>query len=197
MSKSNLPTWQGLDTERLQEAIRELLIALGEDPEREGLVETPRRVSEMYRELLCGMGQDPLQEIIHYSVHNRDELIIAKSIGFTSICEHHLLPFLGHVHIAYIPREGKIIGISKLARMVDAFAGRLQVQERMTSQIADGIVQILDAKGVMVIVEAEHLCMTIRGVKKQGNKIVTSAVRGMLRNLATREEALVLISNSN
>jgi GTP cyclohydrolase IA len=192
---TKLPIWNKLDLKRAQSAIRELLIALGEDPEREGLKDTPRRVVEMYQELLAGMAVDPMQEIRKYSTINQDEMIIVKDIPFSSICEHHLLPFIGHAHIVYIPREGKVAGISKLARMVDAYSKRLQVQEIMTSQIADTITGVLDAKGVLVVIEAEHLCMTIRGVKKPGSKVITSAVRGVLRNLATREEALALMKN--
>lgn len=182
------------DQERIEAAIRELLAAIGEDPDREGLQETPARVARAASELFSGMHEDPtdhLRKQFHEDGH--EEMIIVRDIPFTSMCEHHLLPFTGKAHIAYIPRKGRITGLSKLARCVEGYARRLQVQERMTSQIADALMEALDPLGVLVVLEAEHSCMTARGVRKPGSLTVTSAVRGAFKNSAeTRDEALSL-----
>ncbi len=183
-----------IDKERIKKAVREILIAIGENPDREGLKETPERVANMYEEILGGYFQD-VKEHIKLFTASYDEMIIVKDIPFFSLCEHHMLPFFGKVHIAYIPNENKVTGLSKLARIVDVYAKRLQLQERLTEQIADAIVENLNPKGVLVIVEAEHLCMVMRGVKKKGSKTITSALRGIFKkNYATRMEALSLIN---
>lgn len=184
---------KGVDLERIAAAVREILIAVGEDPEREGLQATPTRVARMYQEMLAGLGEDPAVHLERTFRERYDEMVILRGIPFYSMCEHHLMPFEGRAHIAYMP-NGKVVGISKLARVVDAFARRLQVQERLTTQVADLIMQKLEAKGVAVIVEATHTCMTCRGVRKPGSEIVTSAIRGMFRqNMATRNEILSLL----
>ncbi len=183
-----------IDKEKIKKAVREILIAIGENPDREGLKETPERVANMYEEILGGYFQD-VKEHIKLFTASYDEMIIVKDIPFFSLCEHHMLPFFGKVHIAYIPNENKVTGLSKLARIVDVYAKRLQLQERLTEQIADAIVENLNPKGVLVIVEAEHLCMVMRGVKKKGSKTITSALRGIFKkNYATRMEALSLIN---
>ena len=183
-----------IDKERIKKAVREILIAIGENPDREGLKETPERVANMYEEILGGYFQD-VKEHIKLFTASYDEMIIVKDIPFFSLCEHHMLPFFGKVHIAYIPNKNKVTGLSKLARIVDVYAKRLQLQERLTEQIADAIVENLNPKGVLVIVEAEHLCMVMRGVKKKGSKTITSALRGIFKkNYATRMEALSLIN---
>lgn len=171
-----------------------LLEALGEDPEREGLRETPRRVADMYAEILHGTTYDPAEELEVYFAEDHEELVLVRDIPLYSVCEHHLLPFYGLAHVAYIPRRGCITGLSKLARVVDGFARRLQLQERLTSQIADAIMARLNPHGVLVVIEAEHLCMSMRGIRKPGAKTVTSAVRGVFeREAKTRTEALLLI----
>ncbi len=183
-----------IDKEKIKKAVREILIAIGENPDREGLKETPERVANMYEEILGGYFQD-VKEHIKLFTASYDEMIIVKDIPFFSLCEHHMLPFFGKVHIAYIPNKNKVTGLSKLARIVDVYAKRLQLQERLTEQIADAIVENLNPKGVLVIVEAEHLCMVMRGVKKKGSKTITSALRGIFKkNYATRMEALSLIN---
>ena len=183
------------DASTAEEAIRQLLKAVGEQPDREGLVRTPARVAEMYRELFSGLGQDPVEEINVVFEANHDEMIMVRDIPLASLCEHHLIPFIGKAHVAYIPNEkGQITGLSKLARVVDVVARRPQVQERLTTQVADAIEAALDPRGVLVVVEAEHLCMTMRGVRKPGSQTVTSAVRGIFRdNDATRAEAMGFI----
>jgi GTP cyclohydrolase IA len=182
------------DQERAEAAIRELLIAVGEDPEREGLLETPARVARAYRELLVGMRMDPEEVLTTTFDLGHDEMILVKDIELWSMCEHHLVPFTGVAHVGYIPNEdGRITGLSKLARLVDVYARRPQVQERLTTQVADAMMQILEARGAIVVIEAEHLCMTMRGVRKPGSKTVTSAVRGVMHNAATRSEAMSLI----
>jgi GTP cyclohydrolase IA len=182
------------DTERAEAAVRELLIAVGEDPEREGLRETPARVARAYHELLGGMRMDAADVLATTFDLGHDEMILVRDIELWSMCEHHLVPFTGVVHIGYIPNEdGRITGLSKLARLVDVFARRPQVQERLTTQIADSMMEILEPRGVIVVVEAEHLCMTMRGVRKPGSKTITSAVRGMMLQAATRSEAMALI----
>ncbi|MDO0912790.1 GTP cyclohydrolase I FolE [Streptomyces sp. DT2A-34] len=182
------------DEKRAENAVRELLIAVGEDPDREGLKETPARVARAYRELLAGLWQEPEEVLTTTFDIGHDEMVLVKDIEIVSNCEHHLLPFHGVAHIGYIPAEsGKITGLSKLARLVDVFARRLQVQERLTTQIADSLMKILEARGVIVVIEAEHMCMSMRGIRKPGAKTTTSAVRGQLRDATTRAEAMSLI----
>jgi GTP cyclohydrolase I len=177
-------------------AIRELLFAIGEDPDRDGLRETPRRVANSYAELLSGMDQDPSEVLSAVFDVGHDELVLVKGIEMWSLCEHHLVPFGGVAHIGYIPEEGgRVTGLSKLARLVDVFSRRPQVQERMTTQIADALEQVLRPRGVIVVIEAEHLCMSMRGVRKVGAKTITSAVRGQLLDPATRAEAMGLITS--
>lgn len=183
-----------VDLPRIQEAVREILLAVGENPDREGLKETPHRVARMYAELFSGLYEDPTQHLKVDFTEHYDEMVVLREIPFYSMCEHHLLPFMGQAHVAYIPR-GKVVGLSKLARIVEAFARRPQVQERLTFQIAEMLMEHLDAKGVGVIIEATHTCMTIRGVKKPGSVMVTSAMLGTFRsNLATRTEAITLLT---
>jgi GTP cyclohydrolase IA len=182
------------DQQRAEAAVRELLIAIGEDPDREGLVETPARVARAYQELFGGMRLTAEDVLTTTFDLGHDEMILVRDIELWSMCEHHLVPFTGVAHIGYIPNEdGRITGLSKLARLVDVYARRPQVQERLTTQVADAMMDILDARGAIVVVEAEHLCMTMRGVRKPGSKTVTSAVRGMMHNPATRSEAMSLI----
>jgi GTP cyclohydrolase I len=182
------------DEARAEAAVRELLYAVGEDPDREGLIETPARVARAYAELLSGMrlgAQDVLTTTFDMG---HDEMILVRDIEMWSMCEHHLVPFVGVAHVGYIPNaNGRITGLSKLARLVDVYSRRLQVQERLTSQVAEALMDILDARGAIVVIEAEHLCMTMRGVRKPGSKTVTSAVRGSMHNAATRSEAMSLI----
>lgn len=183
-----------VDQARAEAAVRELLIAVGEDPDREGLRDTPARVARAYGELYAGLDQDPAEVLSTTFSIDHEELIIVRDIELFSTCEHHLLPFHGVAHVGYIPAEdGKVTGLSKLARLVDIFAKRPQVQERITSQVADAIVEHLGAQGVIVVVEAEHLCMSMRGVHKPGSRTITSAVRGQLRDPATRAEAMSLL----
>jgi GTP cyclohydrolase IA len=182
------------DQPRAEAAVRELLIAIGEDPDREGLVETPARVARAYQELFAGMRLSAEDVLTTTFDLGHDEMILVRDIELWSMCEHHLVPFTGVAHIGYIPNEdGRITGLSKLARLVDVYARRPQVQERLTTQVADAMMEILDARGAIVVVEAEHLCMTMRGVRKPGSKTVTSAVRGMMHKPATRAEAMSLI----
>ncbi len=187
----------GIDKERIEKAVLEIILAIGEDPNREGLRDTPRRIAEMYEELFEGLQQDPMEVLrVGFEEEEHQEMIILRDIPFYSMCEHHFLPFHGVAHIGYIP-EKKIVGISKLARVVEILARRPQLQERLTSQIADTIMEALQPKGVGVIIEAEHLCMTARGIKKPGSIVVTSANRGIFRSkLATRQEFLSLIRNA-
>ena len=183
-----------MDKERIQNAVREILIAVGEDPDREGLVETPKRVANMYEEIFAGLTEDPKQHIKLFNEQSNDEMVIVKDIPFYSMCEHHLLPFFGKAHIGYIPSDNKIIGLSKLARIDDNFAKKPQVQERLTSDIADFLNDNLQPKGVAVIMEAEHMCMTMRGARAAGSKTQTSALRGIMRTDAkTRAEVLSLL----
>lgn len=183
-----------MDKERIQNAVREILIAVGEDPDREGLLETPKRVANMYEEIFTGLTEDPKQHIKLFNEQSNDEMVIVKDIPFYSMCEHHLLPFFGKAHIGYIPSDNKIIGLSKLARIVDNFAKKPQVQERLTSDIADFLNDNLQPKGVAVIMEAEHMCMTMRGARAAGSKTQTSALRGIMRTDAkTRAEVLSLL----
>lgn len=184
-----------VDLGRAAGAVRELLLALGEDPDREGLRDTPTRVARAYAESFAGMWQEP-QDVLNRTFDvSHDELVIVRDIEVYSTCEHHLLPFHGVAHVGYIPaKSGRVTGLSKIARLVDVYAKRPQVQERLTSQIADALVDHLNAQGVLVVVECEHLCMSMRGVKKPGALTITSAVRGQLRSAATRAEAMSLIA---
>jgi len=182
-----------IDTERIRKAVREILLAAGEDINREGLRNTPQRVAKMYAELLAGTHEDPKEHIRSVFTENYDEIVLLRDIPFYSICEHHLLPFIGSAHVAYLP-SGGIIGVSKLARIVDCFARRLQSQERLTYQIADFIMNSLKPQGVAVVIEASHSCMTIRGIKKPGSVMVTSALRGIFRrDPKSRNEVLGLM----
>lgn len=182
-----------IDKDRIRKAVRELIEAIGEDPEREGLRDTPRRIADMYAEIFAGLSRDPSEVLGVTFEENHQEMVILRDIPFYSTCEHHFLPFHGVAHVGYIPR-GRILGISKIARVVEIFARRPQLQERLTAQIADALMESLQPQGVGVVVEAEHLCMTMRGIKKAGAKVVTSASRGTFRDRAvTREEFLSLI----
>ncbi|MEA2499650.1 MAG: cyclohydrolase [Actinomycetota bacterium] len=184
-----------MDRELLIESVQQILKGIGEEIDRDGLVHTPERVADMYAELFSGLGKDPLDELQVVFEAGHDEMVMVKDIAMGSICEHHLIPFIGKAHIAYIPNEqGQITGLSKLARLVDVLSKRPQVQERLTTQIADALEEALDPRGVLVVIEAEHLCMSLRGVRKPGSKTVTSAVRGQFRRSeATRAEAMGLI----
>ncbi|MFK8848212.1 GTP cyclohydrolase I FolE [Streptomyces sp. Ac-502] len=182
------------DEKRAENAVRELLIAVGEDPDREGLLETPARVARAYKEILAGLRQEPEDVLTTTFDLGHDEMVLVKDIEIVSLCEHHLLPFHGVAHVGYIPADtGKITGLSKLARLVEVFARRPQVQERLTTQIADSLMRILEARGAIVVIEAEHMCMSVRGIRKPGAKTTTSAVRGQLRDSTTRSEAMSLI----
>jgi GTP cyclohydrolase IA len=185
----------GVDTERVTRAVTEILLAIGEDPDRDGLLDTPQRVAAMYEELFSGLADDPSRHLTVTFAADHDEMVMVRDIPFASLCEHHMVPFIGRAHVAYIPgTDGRITGLSKLARLVDGFARRLQVQERMTTQIADAIETALGPRGVLVVVEAEHLCMSMRGVKKPGTVTVTSSVRGLFRSdAATRAEAMQFV----
>lgn len=183
------------DLDRIARGVRLILEGIGEDPNRDGLRDTPRRVAEMYVELTSGMREDPTQHVVPLSGNKHDEMVIVKDIAIASLCEHHLAPFVGKCHIAYIPRNGNILGLSKLARLAETFARRLQLQERLTSEIANTLFEGLQPLGVMVVIEAEHTCMTLRGVKKSGAITVTSAVLGGFRkDPRTRAEAMALIT---
>jgi len=187
-----------MDRDKIESGIRLVLEGIGEDPAREGLLDTPRRVADMYEEVFAGIGSDPAEHFRVTFNENHQEMVLVRDIPLYSICEHHLVPFMGRAHVAYVPGEsGRICGLSKLARVVDVFAKRPQVQERMTGQIADTIVEHLQPQGVIVVIEAEHLCMSMRGVQKPGAVTTTSAVRGIFRkNAATRAEALALIKGA-
>jgi GTP cyclohydrolase I len=184
-----------IDLPRIERAVREILVAIGEDPDRDGLLDTPARVARAYAEQFSGLSQDPEDVLGTVFDADYDELILVRDIEVYSTCEHHLVPFFGRAHVAYIPNEkGQITGLSKLARLVDVYARRPQVQERMTSQIADALMRVLEPRGALVVIEAEHLCMSMRGVRKPGAKTVTSAVRGSIRdNASTRAEAMSLL----
>ena len=185
-----------MDLKRIENAVREILSAVGENPDREGLKETPRRVAKMYEELFSGLNENPANHLETAFTEQYDELVVLRDIPFNSMCEHHLMPFEGQAHIAYLP-DGQVIGISKLARVVDGFARRPQVQERLTSQIADLLMEKLKAKGVAVVMSATHTCMTCRGIRKAGTLMVTSAVRGVCKSDArTRGEVMVLLHGS-
>ena len=183
-----------VDLATIEKAVRDILLAVGEDPAREGLADTPARVARMYAELFSGLPQNPARHLDVHFTEQYDEMVILRDISFYSMCEHHLLPFMGRAHLAYLPR-GKVVGVSKLARVVEEIARRPQVQERLTSQIADILMDKLNARGVGVILEAEHTCMTIRGIRKPGSVMVTSAMRGLFKsNVATRNEAINLLT---
>lgn len=188
-----------MDREKIEIAVRMILEAIGEDPDREGLRQTPERVFRMYEEIFSGIGEDPRKLLHAQFCESHEEMVIVRDIPLYSVCEHHLLPFIGKAHVVYIPgKSGKITGISKLARVVDVFSRRLQVQERLTSQVANALVNGLEPQGVLVVIEAEHLCMSMRGIRKPGTVTVTSAVRGIfLRDAASRAEALSLIRSGN
>ena len=182
------------DEKRAENAVRELLIAVGEDPDRDGLLNTPGRVARAFAEQFSGLHTDPSTVLNTSFDENHNEMILMRDIDLYSMCEHHLVPFFGKAHVGYIPGpDGRVTGLSKLARLVDVFARRPQVQERLTTQVADSLMEILEARGAIVVIEAEHLCMTMRGVRKPGAKTITSAVRGQLRDPATRAEAMSLI----
>lgn len=183
-----------IDHEAIRRAVRTILEAIGEDPDREGLVDTPARVARMYEEIFAGMNDDGARHLeVHFEA-DHDEMVLVRDIAFYSLCEHHMVPFYGKAHVAYIPKDGRVTGLSKLARVVQAFARRLQMQERMTSQIADTLMKHLKPRGVAVVVEAEHMCMSMRGVRQPGSQTVTSAVRGVFRtDERTRAEAFALI----
>ena len=189
------PERPSIDRARVERAVREILLAIGEDPERDGLVRTPARVADMFTEIFAGLDEDPAAHLTVRFDAGHDEMVMVRDIPLYSTCEHHLVPFVGKAHVAYIPGDdGRITGLSKLARLVDGFARRPQVQERLTTQIADTIDEVLSPKGVLVVVEAEHLCMSMRGVRKPGSLTVTSAVRGLFKtNAATRAEAMGFI----
>ena len=184
-----------VDHARIERAVREILVAIGEDPDRDGLLDTPGRVARMYEEVFAGLRDDPRSHLQVAFEADHDEMVMVRDIALTSMCEHHLVPFMGRAHVAYIPNDdGRITGLSKLARLVDAYAKRPQVQERLTAQVADELERTLQPKGVLVVIEAEHLCMSMRGVRKPGATTVTSAVRGLFRdNQATRSEAMRFI----
>ena len=185
-----------VDHARIERAVREILLAVGEDPDREGLLQTPARVARMYAEMFSGLKADPAVHLRTAFTEKYDEVVLVRNIAFNSVCEHHLLPFMGHAHIGYIP-DGRVVGLSKLARLVEVVSHRPQVQERMTETIADLLVEDLGAKGVAVVVEAAHTCMTIRGVRKPGSVCVTSAMKGLFRsNVSSRAEVMSLIFGS-
>lgn len=186
-----------MDKERIKRAVREIIEAVGDDPERQGLLYTPQRVADMYEEIFAGLKMDPSTEIELFLPDFHEEMILVKDIPFYSICEHHLLPFFGRCHVAYLPKEGRITGLSKLARVVECLSKRLQLQERLTTEIAEVLSSTLKPYGVLVVIEAEHLCMTMRGVKKPGAVTTTSAVRGAFEREATRMEAFSLIKKSS
>jgi len=185
-----------IDLGRIEKAVREILEAIGEDPDREGLVDTPERVARMYAEIYCGLHEDPAEHLTVTFAAEHDEMVLVRDIPLYGSCEHHLIPFAGRAHVAYIPgSDGRITGLSKIARLVEGFARRPQVQERLTTQIADALAEALQPAGVLVMIEAEHLCMSMRGVKKPGALTVTSAVRGLFKtNPPTRAEAMSLIT---
>ncbi len=185
-----------MDKERIERAIREIISAVGEDPDREGLKGTPGRIARMYEEIFSGLTEDPREHLkIYFEEERYQEIVLVKDIPFFSMCEHHLVPFLGKAHVAYLPKDGRLTGLSKLARVVETVAKRPQLQERITSTVADLIMEELTPYGVVVVVEAEHMCMTMRGVKKPGAKTVTSCVRGhFLKDVAARAEVMSLIN---
>ena len=185
-----------VDLARIEQAVREILEAVGEDPDRDGLQDTPERVARMYAEIFTGLHEDPAEHLTVTFESSHDEMVMVRDIPLYSVCEHHLIPFIGKAHVAYIPgKEGRITGLSKIARLVEGYSRRPQVQEQLTVQIADAMETTLEPRGVMVIVEAEHLCMSMRGIQKSGSTTVTSAVRGLFRqNIATRQEAMRFVT---
>lgn len=185
-----------MDKARIEQAVREILSAVGEDPDREGLLDTPARVARMYEEIFAGLNDDPSRHLqVYFQEEKYEEMVLIKDIPFHSVCEHHLVPFFGKAHVAYLPKGGRLTGLSKLARVVDTIAKRPQLQERLTASVADLIMEKLDPYGCMVVIEAEHMCMTMRGIKKPGSKTVTSAVRGTLQTDArSRAEVLAMIN---
>jgi GTP cyclohydrolase IA len=188
---------EDVDLPRIEAAVREILLAIGENPDRDGLLDTPRRVAKMYAEVFSGLRESPDDHLqVVFEAHH-DEMVMVRDIALTSMCEHHLVPFIGKAHVAYIPNsDGRVTGLSKLARLVDGYAKRPQVQERLTTQIADEIERTLQPRGVLVVIEAEHLCMSMRGVRKPGASTVTSSVRGLFRvNASTRAEAMRFIGH--
>ena len=188
----------GIDQQKIENAIREIIIAIGEDPDRDGLQDTPARVARAYKEMFSGLYQRPEEVLATTFDLNHNELVIVKNIDIFSVCEHHLLPFVGKASVGYIPNNnGQITGLSKLARLIDVYAKRPQVQERLTSQVADALMRILKPQGVIVVIECEHFCMSMRGVSKPGSKTTTSVVRGNLQDPALRHEALTLISHNS
>ena len=189
---------QGFDQQKIENAIREIIIAIGDDPDRDGLQDTPARVARAYKEMFSGLYQTPEEVLATTFDLNHNELVIVKNIDIFSVCEHHLLPFVGKASVGYIPNNnGQITGLSKLARLIDVYAKRPQVQERLTSQVADALMRILKPQGVIVVIECEHFCMSMRGVSKPGSKTTTSVVRGNLQDPALRHEALTLISHNS
>ena len=196
-TKQKVGAKNGVDHQRIETAVREILAAVGENPDREGLLETPARVARMYAEMFSGLHDDPRRHLGKVFTEKYDDLVLVRDIAFNSICEHHLLPFMGHVHIGYIP-NGRVLGLSKLARVVETVSHKPQVQERMTEQIADLLEHDLGAKGVAVVIEASHTCMTIRGVRKPGSVCVTSAMKGIFRaNVSSRAEVMSLINGKS
>ena len=185
-----------MENERIEKAVREILLAIGEDPDREGLAQTPSRIARMYEEIFSGIADVPSRHLeVFFQDERYEELVLVKDIPFYSMCEHHMVPFFGVAHVAYLPKHGRLTGLSKLARVVDGYAKRPQLQERLTAVIADAIVEKLEPYGVIVVIEAEHMCMTMRGVSKPGSKTVTSAVRGLfLKDQKSRSEVLSMIN---
>ena len=190
------PTTIVVDKPRIERAVREILAAIGEDPERDGLLDTPSRVARMYEEVCSGLREDPSHHLLKVFEADHDEMVMVRDIPLHSLCEHHLVPFIGKAHVAYIPNmQGRITGLSKIARLVDGFARRPQVQERLTQQIASALDKTLEPRGVLVVLEAEHLCMSMRGIRKSGSSTVTSSVHGVFReNAASRMEAMQFIT---
>ena len=182
-----------MDTRKIEEGVRLILEGVGEDPDREGLRETPARVARMYEEVFAGLAQDPAVHFEKTFDEHCNEMVLVRDISFYSMCEHHLLPFYGRAHVGYIPRGGVVTGLSKLARLVEGYARRPQVQERLTAQIADAIDEVLEPQGVIVVIEAEHMCMSMRGISKPGSSTVTSALRGIMSDGATRAEMMALV----
>lgn len=200
MTNSNMvvlhPSTTVVDKPRIERAVREILAAIGEDPERDGLLDTPSRVARMYEEVCSGLREDPSEHLLKMFEADHDEMVMVRDIPLHSLCEHHLVPFVGKAHVAYIPNmQGRITGLSKIARLVDGFARRPQVQERLTQQIAAALDKTLEPRGVLVVIEAEHLCMSMRGIRKSGSSTVTSSVHGVFReNAASRMEAMQFIT---
>ncbi|MBU0686456.1 MAG: GTP cyclohydrolase I FolE [Candidatus Margulisbacteria bacterium] len=188
---------KSINLKKIEKAFKEILVAIGEDPKRKGIQDTPRRVAKMYAEIFAGLQKDPKKELTVFHEEEHEEMVMVKNIPFYSMCEHHFVPFIGKAHVVYIPTKGYVTGLSKLVRVIEGFAKRPQLQERLTTQIADTLMKGLKPQGVMVVIEAEHLCMSLRGVKKPGSITVTSAVRGVFRkNPTTRAEAMSLIKDS-